>query len=215
MSFPNGKKQEKEGKDPNARCMRLRRLATSCADSANLTLSVFFPTPVRKLAENMAEALGIAGGVIAVLQITKSVLSVCSDYKAAVKGAPWELPGIQKETEDLLGVLQRLEPLALKGSASDPRQFANLALLSGPEGLIEVCRNDIARLEKKLKAPDWMKAFGPRRQALVQSLRWPLKEADTKKIIQSIGRFTRVLNLALEADQTYASLLSRESYCHC
>ena len=160
----------------------------------------------------MAEAFGIAAGVIAVLQITNSILSICDDYKAAVRGASWELPGIQKEMKDLLTVLQTLEPLAANVSPLDPARFQTLALLSGPEGLLEACRKEIERLEKRLKSPDWMKRFGPRRQALVQSLRWPLKEAETKKTLDTISRFREILQMALVVDQTYACVFASKKF---
>lgn len=150
----------------------------------------------------MAEAFGIAAGVIAVLQITKSVLSVCNDYSATVRGAG-ELSAIQKEMTDLLAVLQTLETLVVNVGTSDPARLQTLSLLSRPQGLLGACLEEIRRLEEKLKTPDWMKGFGPKRQAFAQSLRWPFKEAETKKQLAVIGRFRDILQLALDADQTY------------
>lgn len=150
----------------------------------------------------MAEAFGIAAGVIAVLQITKSVLSVCNDYSATVRGAG-ELSAIQKEMENLLAVLQTLETFVVNVNTSDPARLQTLALLCRPQGLLKACLEEIQRLEEKLKSPDWMKRFGPKGQAFAQSLRWPLKEADTKKQLAIISRFREILQLALDVDQTY------------
>lgn len=146
----------------------------------------------------MAEALGVVGGIIAVLQITNSVLSVCYDYSAAARGAPWEVPRIQKEMEDLRTILQNLEPIAKKAESFNPAQ---LQIFAGP---LETCLKEVERLEKKLKSPDWTKNCGPKRTAIVQSLRWPLKEADTKKTLETISRIKVTLQLALEAHNTYA-----------
>lgn len=148
----------------------------------------------------MAEAFGIVGGVIAVLQITNPVLSVCYDYNAGVQGASWELPRIQKEVEDLRVVLQALEPVVRKAQSSNQAQLPTLALLCASQGSLETCRKEIKRLEKKLKSPDWMKKFGRKTTALAQSLRWPLKEAETNKSLEAISRLKQTLQLALHAD---------------
>lgn len=152
----------------------------------------------------MAEAFGVAAGVIAVLQITSSVLSVCYDYNAAIRDAPWELPRIQQELEDLRNVLQRLEPLTRHAEISDPAQLQTLNLLCGPlQTFLEV----IKQLKEKLEPPEWTKKWGPKRKALVQSLRWPIKEVETKIILVMIGRFKETLQLAFHADQTYVSII--------
>ena len=150
----------------------------------------------------MAEVLGVVSGVIACIQITQIVLSVCDNYNDARQDASWELPLVQKELEDLRTLLQMLEPVAQKAQSSNSGQLRGLALLCVPRGPLEICLNEIKRLEKKLKSPDWMKKLGPKRTAIVQSLRWPLKEADTRKTLKTISRIKETLQLALGADQT-------------
>lgn len=147
----------------------------------------------------MAEVFGVVGGVIACLQITEAVLSVCHDYKAAVQGASWEVPQIQKEMEHLCTVLHTLEPIVRKAEASDPEQL--LSLLQGP---LETCRKEIKRLEEKLVPPTWIKNAGRKRKAIVQSLRWPLKEAEAIKTLETISRIKATLQLALDAVHVYA-----------
>lgn len=93
----------------------------------------------------MAEALGLVSGIIAVLQITSSVLSVCYDYDAAVRDASWELPRIQKELEHLRTILQNLKPLAKKAESSNPAQLQNLAQLCLPNGSLQICSNEIKK----------------------------------------------------------------------
>lgn len=150
----------------------------------------------------MAEAFGIVSGVVAVLQITNTVLSVCYDYNDAVQNAQGELPRVQKEMEDLRTVLQALEPIAKRAQSSNQAQLRKLDLLCNPQGPLETCRKEIERLEEKLKSPAWMKNFGPKRTALAQSLRWPLKEAETNKSLEIISRMKQTLQLALHADHT-------------
>lgn len=152
----------------------------------------------------MAEGLALAASVIAVIQITNSTISVCYDYSAAVKGASWQLTRTKTALESLRNVLQQLEPLAKQAElapAAAHSEFPAFAQLCGPEGLLELCCRDVKELEEKLKTPTWSDGFGPKRKALVQVLRWPLKEADTEKTLKRIGGFTKTLNFALAADQ--------------
>ena len=165
----------------------------------------------------MAEGLALAASVIAVVQITNSLISVCYDYSAAMKGASWQLPRIKSELESLRNVLQQLEPLAkqaeLAPAAADLKLPA-FVQLCGSEGLLQLCYAEVKELEVKLKTPSWSDGFGPRRKALVQVLQWPLREADTERALKQIGRFRDMLNFALTADQAYDPRTPAHR-CHC
>jgi len=119
---------------------------------------------------------------------------------------PWEVPSIRTGLEKLREVLQTLEPLAEQaesGSSSRGTRLPTLKPLCGRGGLLQSCLDIITRLDRRLKTPAWSHRFGPKRKALVQALRWPLNEAETKKTLQIIDRFTGILKLAIVADQTY------------
>ena len=154
----------------------------------------------------MAEGLAVAASVVAVLQITNSVISICYDYSAAVTGTSWELPRLTSELEGLRSVLQSLEPIAKQADFSRAVHNAKKPTfieLCKPNGPLLLCCREIESLEAVLKTPDWAAGFGPKRKALVQALRWPLKAKDTKKALKQISRFRQVLSFALTADQTY------------
>ena len=154
----------------------------------------------------MAEGIGLAASVIAVLQITNSIISICYDYKAVAQGASWELPQIRTELDNLRTVLQTLEPLAKQAELANPAtgtRVSTLALLCGTEGVLENCLRELKRLDEKLKSPSWSDGFGPKRKAVIQVLRWPLKEADTKKALRAIGRYKDILAIAIAADEMF------------
>ena len=101
----------------------------------------------------MAEGLGLAASIIAVLQITNSVISVCYDYSAAVQGTSWELPQVRAEMESLRDVLQALEPLAKQAEFTNSvagTRLPTLSLLLGPNNLLQNCFHEVERLEKNL-----------------------------------------------------------------
>ncbi|KAL8706555.1 MAG: hypothetical protein Q9201_000428 [Fulgogasparrea decipioides] len=157
----------------------------------------------------MAEALGLTASIVAVLQITHSVLSVCYDYSAALKGASWELTKAKDELEGLRSILQALEPLMREAEVTDPAENTKLPTLEAlcrPGGVLQTCAAEMQQLERKLKGPDWSEHFGPRRKAFLQSLRWPLQEGETRKTLERIARFRDTLGFAMNADATRLTL---------
>ncbi|KAL8845679.1 MAG: hypothetical protein Q9221_009164 [Calogaya cf. arnoldii] len=143
--------------------------------------------------------------IIAVLQLTQSVLSVCYDYSAALKGSSWELTKVKDELQGFRTVLQALEPLMREADLSGPTPNVRLPTLDAlctPGGVLQSCLAELEYLEKKLKGPAWSDEFGPRRKTLLQSLRWPLQEADTRRILERLARFRSTLALALNVDDT-------------
>lgn len=152
------------------------------------------------------EALALAASVVALLQITDSVISICHDYSSDARGASWEVPSIRTGLEKLREVLRTLESLAEQTeskSASSGTRLPTLKALCGRGGLLQTCLDVVTRLDQRLKTPGWSHRFGPKRKALLQALRWPLNEAETKKTLQMIDRSTGILNLAIVTDQTY------------
>lgn len=161
----------------------------------------------------MAEPLSLTASIITVLHLTQSVLSVCYDYSAALKGSSWELTKVKAELEAFRNVLQALEPLVREADLSISAPSGTLSTLKnlcGPEGALQSCQEDLQYLEKKLKGPAWTDDLGPRRKALLQVLRWPLRENDTKKIIERLARSTSTLALALNVDHTKLTVAIRD-----
>ncbi|KAI0379596.1 hypothetical protein F5Y04DRAFT_290200 [Hypomontagnella monticulosa] len=157
------------------------------------------------------DPLSISASIIAVLQATNSVISLCYNYRAAAVNSSWELSRVIKLATSLRNVLEDLETLA-SDTTEDTRQgsisqLQTLRLLcrieAGSErGVLIICLEELNDLQKKLSPPGWVGPVGSKRMALVQALKWPLKESDTKKALESIGRLRDTLNLALAADQT-------------
>jgi hypothetical protein len=154
------------------------------------------------------DPLSITASIIAVLQATNAVISVCYDYSSAVRNSSWELPRVTEEVRSLRNVLESLEQLAKKAEGADPAaetQLLTLKLLCesgvGP-GPLASCLQELERLKNKLSPPDWAGRDGSKRRAFIQALGWPLKEGDTRKTLENLGRFKTTLNLAMTADQT-------------
>ena len=149
----------------------------------------------------MAEGLALAASVIAVLQVTGKVISICYDYSATVEDSTWELPQIKGGLESLRSVLQLLEPRVKQVDLAQAIPHSETSLLLLLREPLQKCLEMVERLEIKLKTPGWAERCGPRRKAMVQALRWPLKEGDAKKTLANIDRFKATFHLAITADQ--------------
>jgi hypothetical protein len=151
------------------------------------------------------EPLSVTASIIAVLQVTSKIISICYDYTSAVKNSSSELSRVIEEIKDLRNVLETLEQLARKAESSDPAagvQLPALQLLSEPEGgPLAKCLAELEALKQKLTPQSLNGQAKSKRKALLEALGWPLKEKETEKILRNIERFKTTLALATTADQ--------------
>ena len=152
------------------------------------------------------EALSVTANIIAVLQAANTIIDICCDYSAAIRGASWELPKVTKELQSLRNVLELLKGLAKRAENADPSAEARLPalkLLCEPgAGPLAMCKAELESLKTKLEPPKWTGPVTSKRTALMQTLSWPLKEGETKIMLQNMERYKTTLNMALEIDQT-------------
>ncbi|KAK3192426.1 hypothetical protein K4F52_001639 [Lecanicillium sp. MT-2017a] len=139
------------------------------------------------------EGLSVAASVIAVVELSAKVASLCLQYSKDVKHAKDNIVRLRLQVTDL-------------GYASASVQ----QLLDGPNGsslkasqqLLVAIRDGESQLQ------ELHKTLCPRnaRQALsrqgLRSLKWPFQSKDIEKIVQDLGRCTQTISLALQVDQT-------------
>jgi hypothetical protein len=143
------------------------------------------------------DPISITGTIIAVLQITTSVISVCYDYRSGVESASREVIQITNELNSLREVLESLLRVVEKSQSDNSKDGSRLATF---EALIEeggslmTCKTELERLKSKLE-PE--KGWRQMRSRLV----WPLKEGEIKKTLDGLERLKGTIGLALSADQ--------------
>lgn len=156
------------------------------------------------------DPLSITASVITVLQAAEAVISICCDYRSAVKGSSWELSRVLEEVRALRNVLRTLEELADKAESpsSDARsRLPALKSLCDPDtGILNKCRTELNNLTTKLTPPEWIGPSGSKRRGLVQALTWPLRKEDTEKALAGIERFKSTINVVVATDQTTSIL---------
>ena len=141
------------------------------------------------------DPLSITAGIIAVIQLTGSVISAVYNHRQDVKNAP---EGAAKIIKDLTGLSQILERLLQMIEQERSTKITRLMSLEGlvkPDGPLEACQKTLERLNAKLQPETgW--------RAVKQSLKWPLNQDDIKKTLDEIARAKATLSLALTVDQT-------------
>lgn len=133
----------------------------------------------------MAEALGVAANVIAVVDLFVKVGVLCSIYCTNVKKAPHDIRSLLNEADRISATLKDVERL-LTGP--------NGAKIAASENIrcgITDCRAQLSDLATKLEAGTiWNK------------MAWPLKKGEVTEIINNLERCRTNISLDLQVYQT-------------
>ncbi|KAG5807071.1 hypothetical protein H9Q74_012590 [Fusarium xylarioides] len=151
----------------------------------------------------MAEALGVVASAIAVIQISKEVISACKFYIEALRSdAPTSLRTVLIEVSTLKSVLENLEFIS-KCETFTPALQNRLANSDGP---IEGCRAAMIALEKLFPKQSLQSGQNTLKRQKVQAtfatLAWPLKQGQVQDLLQQIGRHKEGIQLALTTEVT-------------
>ncbi|KAH7034501.1 uncharacterized protein B0I36DRAFT_81660 [Microdochium trichocladiopsis] len=140
----------------------------------------------------MAEALDVASGVIAVVDMSAKALGLCSQYAGAVKNAKADIELLGKEVADFLATIQNLQELlnGPRGKALESSQDVCSAISDAVSTLAALAQMLVPATSRKV-----MSRVG------VRSLTWPFKWKDVEKIIQQLARCRDTISLALSVDQ--------------
>ena len=141
----------------------------------------------------MAEALGLVANVIAVVELSAKVASLCFEYYTNVKNARDDIARLRREADGLKVILKLVQSL-LNGPNSAKLE-ASWTLRNG----VDDCFSRLADLETRLE-------FGRRHQVMrrfgVRALKWPFKDEEMEGIMKDLGRCKNMISLGLQVDQT-------------
>ncbi|RDW58346.1 hypothetical protein BP5796_12276 [Coleophoma crateriformis] len=143
----------------------------------------------------MAEALGIAGSVAGLVQLSIAVYQGITKFCREAKDASFSVSQVATQTRNLAGVLQNLSLLStsleLEGDNSSTSFQATY---------IDACFTTLRKVESRLQeAQDDFKS-GKKSRIIVRSLKWPFSTDETKSLLGELGEHRNNLELALSAD---------------
>ena len=139
------------------------------------------------------DGLSGAASVIAIIDISAKITSLCLQYSAAVKNAKKDIERLQRKVSDIKHVLEEVKKLL------DGRDKTRLLTTHKLTGSLKDCFEQLEELNSQLK-------FGKTRKAMsrfgVRSLQWPFTSENVEKLVASLERYEQTYNLALQTDQT-------------
>ncbi|KAL8788064.1 MAG: hypothetical protein Q9195_007478 [Heterodermia aff. obscurata] len=150
------------------------------------------------------DPLSLTASIIAVVQISGAIVSLCYEYRTGAKDAAKEAIRITEELKSLQDLLERLLKLAEVEVARGSSRLQTIQPLLEPGGVLARCQDDLTALQLKLAPATGVKM-------LINKLKWPLTEKEVKKAIEDVARTREAISLALITDQTAISLAIKDT----
>lgn len=146
------------------------------------------------------DPLSISASVITILQTTTAIISVCYNVRAALRNEPWSLTRIITELKAFRSILESLEELVqgLNQPQSSGRGRIFELISSSDNGPLVICQRELDILDKKLRVASHTETNLSKRKAVLQALRWQLRDKDAKACLERIERCKTTLSLALD-----------------
>jgi hypothetical protein len=146
----------------------------------------------------MAEGLALAASIIAVVELTDRVVSLCSEFLGKVIGAEREIREMITTVTALKGFLEFLDTFA-KGPENEQR-LPQLGGLCRPQGPLDMCITLLTEMEKKLRPPkrDY--------NGVLKTVTWPWKWKDIAETLAVIEKQKTLIMLAIQGDTTQLTL---------
>ena len=136
------------------------------------------------------DPLSLSASIIAVLQLTKGVISYLNDVRIAYDDRTM----ILSELQSAQGILYILRDKATQAQQGDTWSTTLLSLC-GPKGTLDQFKTTLELLEKKLTPSH-------RRKKIGTTISWPFQKGEIRELLHTIERQKSLLDLALQNDHT-------------
>ncbi|VUC21069.1 unnamed protein product [Clonostachys rosea] len=139
------------------------------------------------------EVLGVAANVIAVVDLSVKVGSLCTQYARQVKNAAANIQRLQNEVHNLKRVTGALQDL-LNGPNGD-----RLGTSRSLKAHLDDSRLLLKRLELDLTPRSTRKLMG---KIGLQSLKWPFRSSEVDGLVKEFSRYVEAIDHTLQVEQT-------------
>lgn len=136
----------------------------------------------------MADPLSISASIIAILELTGTVVQYVND----VKDASAERLRIRDQISSTSFLLYMLKDLIQQAHSSEP-WLSRVQSLGVPKGPLEQFKSALEQLALRLAPPKGLKGIG-------KALTWPFQREEIKEILITIERQKSLFDLALQND---------------
>ena len=138
------------------------------------------------------EGLGVASSIIAVIDLSAKVASLCYQYSVVVKNAKADIERLQREINQIKDVLEDVQQLLNR-----PGEDCLPASRKLQQPLNGYCLK-LNELKNELEPGNTRKAMS---RVGLRALRWPFKSNEVEKTISHLERYKQTFCLALQVDQ--------------
>ncbi|KAL4724496.1 hypothetical protein ACLX1H_007937 [Fusarium chlamydosporum] len=140
----------------------------------------------------MAEVLGVASSVIAVVDLSAKVFSLCLQYYREVKNAKVDIEKLREEVATFQTTAKELQTLVEgpRGKELKVSQQLTTAIKDG--------RSRLEDLEKQLQPSTRRKRMS---RLGIHAIKWPFESKEVKRTIEDLERYRGSISLALNIDQ--------------
>ncbi|KAL4949059.1 hypothetical protein BDW69DRAFT_198408 [Aspergillus filifer] len=142
------------------------------------------------------EPLSCAASVIAIIQLTGSIATICGGYIKEVKDAREDVTSLQQGITSLLEIVKKLKELV---QSQDGRELSTSQILINDTA---GCMSVLTLLREKIDPENTRKSTKAMRKFGLRALKWPLKRAELERTLQNLERFKSLFTLTLQVDQT-------------
>jgi septal ring factor EnvC (AmiA/AmiB activator) len=139
------------------------------------------------------DGLSGAASVIAVVDISAKVASLCFQYSVAVKDAKRDIGRLQKKVTDIKNALEKLQQLL------DKQDKSQLPTTRKMVDSLKECHQQLQGLKAQLEPGRGRKTM---QRVGFRALKWPFSSKHVEKMIVSLEQYEHTFSLALQVDQT-------------
>jgi hypothetical protein len=139
------------------------------------------------------DGLSGAASVIAVIDISAKIVSLCFRYSMAVKDAKDDIERVQRKLSDITHILEQIKQLL------NSQDRTRLSTTQGLFGSLAQCLAKLEGLQVELEPGKTRKTMS---RIGLRALKWPFTSKQVDKIVSKLKGYEQAFALALQVDQT-------------
>ncbi|KAF2030467.1 vegetative incompatibility protein HET-E-1 [Setomelanomma holmii] len=139
------------------------------------------------------DGLSGAASVIAVIDMSAKIASLCFQYSMAVKDAKDDIERVQGRVGDITHILEKIKQLL------DSQDKTRLSTTQGLSDSLRQCLGQLKDLKLKLDPGKTRKNMA---RLGLRALKWPFTSKQVDKIVSNLEGYKQTFSLALQVDQT-------------
>ncbi|KAJ0136482.1 Sterol 3-beta-glucosyltransferase UGT80B1 [Fusarium oxysporum f. sp. albedinis] len=156
-------------------------------------LFLYFPLRPKKPPITMAEAVGLTASVVAIIDLSAKVATLCFQYSTAVGNARADIAHLQSRLNDLDTCLRGVHRV-LYGPNNQALTISR-ELIDSLDG----CKSELVQMQNRL---DPGKASKTMRRLGLRALKWPFDSKEVSGIVANLEHYKQTIMLSLQIDQT-------------